>query len=242
MEYKAYSFDLDDNLVSIPTVVYLKDKNENIKEFSTLEFEKIRGNMEELGLREFSDSFLNFDLDEAFFKDLEKSIIAGSWKNLVNCVTKHASVFAIITARRHDKEALRKGIKILIFKNFTKKNFEDFRNSFTEKYKNYKDVKTDEELLDLYLDLCKFYPVNNKETKKELGNDLGTSELKAVAFEDFQKYVNLYVKEKFGDKCKIKIGFSDDSILHLKSIVNSVLKKHGLFFYQTKKEGKESFI
>jgi len=194
MEYKAYSFDLDDNLVSIPTVVYLKDKNENIKEFSTLEFEKIRGNMEELGLREFSDSFLNFDLDEA------------------------------------------------IFKNFTKKNFEDFRNSFTEKYKNYKDVKTDEELLDLYLDLCKFYPVNNKETKKELGNDLGTSELKAVAFEDFQKYVNLYVKEKFGDKCKIKIGFSDDSILHLKSIVNSVLKKHGLFFYQTKKEGKESFI
>mgnify|MGYP000557168914 CR=1 FL=1 len=40
MEYKAYSFDLDDNLLKIPTLVYLKDKDNNIKEFSTLEFEK----------------------------------------------------------------------------------------------------------------------------------------------------------------------------------------------------------
>lgn len=242
MEYKAYSFDLDDNLLKIPTSVYLKDKDDNIKEFSTLEFEKIRGDLEKLQLREFSDSFSGFLSDEQFFSDLKKSEIAGSWRNLVNCVTKYASIFAIITARGNSKESLREGIKLSILKRFKEKDWDNFRTAFEQKISKNAKEKTNKELLDIYLDLCKFYPVNNKEIKKEFGDNLGTSELKAVAFEKFQEYVNLYVKEKFGDKCKIKIGFSDDSLLHLRSIVNSVLKKHGLFFYQTKDTGKESFL
>lgn len=242
MEYKAYSFDLDDNLLKMPTSVYLLDKNNNKKTFSTLEFEKVRPNMEKLELKEFDDSYIDFEDDKKFFEDIENSKEAGSWRNFVKCLTKHGSIFAIITARGHSKKTLREGIEKIILKKFTEKNFRDFRNMFYLKIRKFEENEATEKLLSEYLDLCKFYPVNNSEIKKEFGWDLNTSELKAIAFENFQKYINKYVKEKFGDKIKIKIGFSDDSLSHLRSIVNSILKKHGLFFYQTKDTGKENFI
>ncbi len=91
------------------------------------------------------------------------------------------------------------------------------------------------------MNLCNFYPVNNNSIKNKFKiQDIG--ELKALAFEDFQNYIKKYVKEKFEKNTKIKIGFSDDSIFHLKKIISNILKKHGIFFYQTTDKGKINFI
>jgi hypothetical protein len=241
MEYKAYSFDLDDNLLKLPTVIYLKADGGNIKEFTTHEFEKIRPDLDKLKLELTEDSFRGCRDDDQFLIDIEKATKAGSWENLVNCVVQHASIFAIITARGHSPLAIRRGLKKAIIKHITEEQLEKFSRKFSERYSLKIDGKDQEEILDDYLDLCKFYPVTNHEIKEILGSE-EVSELKALAFEDFQKYIRKHVADNFGEKTVVKIGFSDDSIVHLKKMVNATLKKHGLFFYQTDDDGKMDFL
>jgi len=241
MEYKAYSFDLDDNLLKLPTEISLKQPTGKILKISTLEFEKIRSSLKKLNLEIIPKSFEDFRSDEQFLIDINKSKKAGSWKNLENCIIQHTSIFAIITARGHTPKALKEGLKLAIIKNISKSQLQKFTQKFTTKYKIKSENLTQEEILDKYLNLCKFYPLNNPETiKKFKTKDLG--ELKALAFEDFQNYIKKHVRENFGKKIKVKIGFSDDSIFHLKKIISSILKKHGIFFYQTSDKGKTSFI
>ncbi|MBT6690554.1 hypothetical protein HN903_01855 [archaeon] len=241
MEYKAYSFDLDDNLLKLPTLIYLENKDKEQVKLSTLEFEKIRPNLKKLNLKITTESFKDFCEDSQFLIDINKATKAGSWGNLVNCIVHHASIFAIITARGHSPEAIKKGIKLTIEKYIPKSQLKKFSETFSMKYNLQLEDKSREEILDIYLDLCKFYPVNNKNIKEKLkAEDVG--ELKSLAFEDFQNYITKYVKEKFGEETKVKIGFSDDSIFHLNKMVNNILKKHGLFFYQTNDEGKNNFI
>jgi len=239
MQYKSYAFDLDDNLLTLPTKITLKTPTSKIKKFSTLEFEKIRPNLKQKKLSITPTSFKDFHSDTQFLKDIRSSKKAGSWQNLVNCIVKHTSIFAIITARGHSPEAIREGLKLIIIRNLSKSHLEKFYKKFSELYKI--QTKSPEEALDVYLNLCKFYPVSNSVVKKSLGST-NTEELKSLAFEDFQVYVKEYVKNKLGEETKVTIGFSDDSIFHLKKLVNDSLKKHGLFFYQTTAEGENNFI
>jgi hypothetical protein len=240
MEYKAYSFDLDDNLVKMPTKVSLKDASGEIKFFATLEFEKIRSKMEELGLKLHENSFMAFRDDEQFFRDLEFAEIAGSWENLVNCVAYHANIFSIITARGHHPQTLKAGIKKIIINNFSEEQIEKFKIKFAEKFMYDTGEMTIDEILDIYLSFCKFYPVTHSLIREEFGKDKTVGELKAATFGKFREYVYTFVKEKFGDDVEIKIGFSDDSADNLSNIVNDTLKKQGLFFYHTKENSKKT--
>ena len=243
MEYKAYSFDLDDNLLRLPTLVYLLDKDGKEISLPTYEYEKIRDTLSDEGYSLYEKSFDDFIDDDRFLLDIEDSVEAGSWKNLVKCICKHGSIFSIITARGHSPEALRQGLKGQILKRFNEENISDFKKRLAENFSVNVENKSNEDLLDIYLDFCRFYPITYPEIKKRLNGvkNLSDSELKYVAFQDFQKYVNDFVKEKYGSDCEVKIGFSDDSIIHLKTMINNILKSHGLFFYQTSDEGKSLF-
>ena len=238
MEYKAYSFDLDDNLLRLPTLIYLKDENGGVKEFSTSEFEKIRSNLGKLGLRISKDSFEGFRDNEQFIVDINNSVKAGSWRNLEKCIVKHASIFAIITARGHSPLTIRKGLRQAIINNISDEQLEIFVQNFLSKYNIEIDDKSVENVLDVYLDLCKFYPVSDEGIKNKFGSE-DISELKFLAFEDFRGYVTKYIKEFFGEDTTVKIGFSDDSSSHLNKMVNNILAKEGLFFYRTDSEGKK---
>jgi hypothetical protein len=240
MEYKAYSFDLDDNLLKLPTSVYLKNEKGEMQEFSTSEFEKIRPNLGKLNLEVTKDSYKSFLDDNQFMIDINNSTKAGSWRNLEKCIVKHSSIFSIITARGLSPLALRRGLKQIIIKNISKDNLEIFKDNFLEKYNIETEDNSIEKVLDIYLDLCRFYPVNNPEIKKRFGTE-EMGELKSLAFEEFQGYVNLYVKEKFGEDTIVKIGFSDDSDSHLSKMISHVLQKQGLFFYKTDEEGANLF-
>ncbi|MBT7705884.1 hypothetical protein HN747_00390 [archaeon] len=239
MEYKAYSFDLDDNLLKMPTKIYLED-SEGIKQaYSTLDFEKIRTRLDELGLKIIDESFASFEDDEQFMKDLGEATEAGSWGNLVNCVVKHASIFAIITARGHAPETLKEGMKKIILERLSLEQLDKFKLKFSERTGTDYGSKTHEEVLGIYLNLCKFYPVSHSSIKEEFGHDKSTGMLKAATFQEFRNYIHKYVKDNHGEDVEIKVGFSDDSIANLSSIVNEMLKQHGLFFYHTKENSKK---
>lgn len=240
MEYKAYSFDLDDNLLKLPTCVYLKDENGEIREFSTFDFEKIRLRLDELNLEITDDSFKGFLNDEQFIIDINNSTKAGSWRNLEKCIVKHTSLFAIITARGHSPSILKKGLKQAIMNNISRESLEIFVGKFLEKYDVSVDDESIEGVLDAYLDLCRFYPVKNNEMLERFGSD-DVGELKFLAFEEFREYVKAHVRDNFGENVKVKIGFSDDSDSHLNKMVNNFLEKNGLFFYKTEGEGKTKY-
>lgn len=246
MKYKAYSFDLDDNLLTLPTKVILGTLDGGTKEFSTHEYERIKPDMKKLGYKLIDSSFEKFSADSQFLEDIIHAKKAGSWQNLVNCIAHHASIFAIITARGHSPEIIRQGLRKVILESFTEDQLEEFSKKFQTKYKI--QANSPEEALDKHLDLCKFYPLDNTKMKSLLGSKemvemkhLGPdemAELKYLAFKDFQTYINKYVKEKFGEDTEITIGFSDDSIVNLKRMMNEILNSHGLFLYQTTENGK----
>jgi hypothetical protein len=238
MEYKAYSFDLDDNLLKLPTKVKLKNKDGKIVEFSTLEYEEIFPKMGKFGFEVTKDSFSEFYDDEKFLIDLENASLAGSFKNLETCIVKHASIFSIITARGNSPKAIKEGLKKVIVKRLNSEKLEEFKESFIKKYgENYSKNSIDE-VLDFYLEMCRFYPVNNKLIKEKF-NLKDISELKSRCFSEFRDYVKKHVRENFGEDFEVKVGFSDDSIVHLNKMINDILKEHGLFFFKTKDDGKD---
>ncbi|MBC8435328.1 hypothetical protein H8D91_02390 [archaeon] len=242
MEYKAYSFDLDDNLLVLPTKVILETRKGKKKEYNTRDFEKIRNSLEKLDLKVVSGSFRNFTDDEQFLEDIKNSKNAGSWPYLIECIVDHASIFAIITARGHSPEAIRKGLGERILKDLTEQQLAKFVQSFKKRFKeNIKD-KSSEEIFNIYLNHCRFYPATNPIINEKYGKEKTVSEIKAISFRDFRKYLEKYIQENFEEKVELKIGFSDDSTAHLSSIANSVLKDYGFFFFQTKEKGVSDFI
>lgn len=235
MEYKAYSFDLDDNLLRLPTKIYLRNEKQEIQEFSTLKFEKIRSKLKKLNLEITKDSFIDFEDDKRFLEEIPKSKKAGSWKKFERCIVEDSSIFAIITARGNSPSIIKKGIKIAILKHIPKNKLIKFSNNFLEKYNLHTKDKSIEHTLDLYLNLCKFYPVNNNQIKKRLKSN-EVSELKSIAFREFREYITKYAKEKFGKDIFVKIGFSDDSKTNIDKMINDVLRKEGIYFYETKRK------
>ncbi len=172
-----------------------------------------------------------------FFVDISNSEKSGSWRNLEKCLTKHTSIFSIITARGHSIQTLKAGIKTAILKYISKENLKMFCSDFLEKYNVKVKDKSIGNVLDSYLELCRFYPCSNPEIREKFGCD-DISELKSLAFEEFRDYITKYVKDNFGEDMGVKIGFSDDSRGHLNKMVNNILEKEGLFFYNTR-DGKK---
>lgn len=242
MEYKAYSFDLDDNLLVLPTKVILTNNQGNKKLISTKKFEKIRYTLKEKELKITNETFKNFENDENFLEDIKKGKEAGSWKYLIECITKHASIFSIITARGHSPEIIKLGLKEKLLETLSKEQLNQFKRRFKLNYKGNLKNKTIEEIFDIYLKTCRFYPCNHPTIKNKYGDKKNVSELKAILFRDFRKYLQDYVKTNIGDNINIKMGFSDDSLAHLGSVANSVLKDYGFFFFHGKENGISEFI
>lgn len=241
MEYKAYAFDLDDNLLKMPSLIYLEDENGKEKIFDTLEFEKIRPKLKEMNLQIKKDSYREFKGRKIILKQIDSAKPAGSWRNLIKCISKHASLFAIITTRGHPPRILKKAIKSKILKEFSKRDLEKFKKKYCKRYNLDPKNKSIKRLLSCYLNKCRFYPINNEKIKRKFKvTDL--SELKVESFEHFRRYLKRHVKSAFGQNTKIKIGFSDDSLNHLNKMMEKLEKEEGLYLYQTTNNQKKRFM
>lgn len=234
---KIYIFDIDGNLLSIPTVFYMEEiATGRVRKFISTESYEIVNNMEKLGLRfnkSHSRTMRNFKGklgDKMLLKDIKNAKYGPSWGDFVKCVNE-ASCFGIITARGNSIECLKKVFFDLIRNNTNGISFDKLllnlkNNKIFNKLleSNAKDIKSDDEFLKFYIDkCCSFYGRNSKDTKNTLiGLNKNTSipDFKVLALKDFENKIERTIKDYNIDIINeiIELGFSDDEELNCEII------------------------
>jgi hypothetical protein len=264
---KYYAFDWDDNIVFMPTQIMVMTENEEEVGMSTEDFAEHR---HELGVDPFNykgttvvgyapNPFRNFRLegDKRFIIDSMVASPGPSWNDFVECING-GSIFAIITARGHNPETLKEATYNYIVsshnginKNTLVENLKKYRNfSADEKLEEGFDLNfTDKDLIDEYLDLCRFHPVTFGE-----GSAANPEEGKIKAMRSFITYCKELAKE-IGEKAFFKndvtnqetvpsIGFSDDDLKNvekMKEFLSSEYEENPVKTYLTKGNIKKEY-
>ncbi len=244
---KYYAFDWDDNLMYMPTKIYLKDEDGNSVGMSTEDFAEYRS---EIGKEPFEyegntivgydeDAFRDFRVtgDKKFLVDSMKAPIGPAWSDFVEAVN-NGSIFAIITARGHTPSVLKNAVYNLIKKNMHGLNEKEIVKNL-RKYREIADEEdmTDDEILRTYLEMCKYHPVSFGE-----GSAANPEELKVSAMRQFMDYVKTlsqrlqekaYMKNKISNYFTPYIGFSDDDLKNVETMKKHFDDESGLDIYHT---------
>jgi hypothetical protein len=248
--YKYYSFDWDDNIMTLPTKIWMT-KNGKPYGASSEEFAKLRnfvgkgkdlnGNLWDLPKEAFKD--FRPEGDAQFIKDVENPVKYGPvWKDFVECVNS-GRIFSIITARGHKPESMKNAVKAMIDRNQNGLSKQSCIEGINE-WRARADIPplSGDEAINYYLnELCKFYPVSYEGL---FGKDVSMSDpskAKTHAMDDFAKHV----KEKaisagFKRGKEITMGFSDDDRKNFDLMANHMkAAKHGFSKVSLKYTGEE---
>jgi hypothetical protein len=244
---KYYAFDWDDNLMYMPTKIYLKDDEGNSVGMSTEDFAEYRT---EIGQEPFDyeghtivgfdeDAFRDFRVtgDKKFISDAMTAPTGPAWDDFVEAVN-NGSIFAIVTARGHTPSVLKNTIYNLIKKN---KHGLD-QQELVKNLRKYRDIAdeedlTDDELIRTYLEMCKYHPVSFGE-----GSAANPEELKVSAMKQFVEYVKnmshrlqekAFMKNKISNYFVPFIGFSDDDLKNVQTMKKHFDDESGLEIYHT---------
>ncbi len=244
---KYYAFDWDDNLMYMPTKIYLKDEEGNSVGMSTEDFAEYRS---EVGKEPFEyeghkivgydeDAFRDFKVtgDKKFLQDAMKAPVGPAWDDFVEAVN-NGSIFAIVTARGHTPSVLKNSVYNLIKKNKHGLSEKELVKNL-RKYRDIADEEdmTDDELVRTYLEMCKWHPVSFGE-----GSAANPEELKVSAMKQFMEYVrNLsqrlqekaFMKNKISNYFTPYIGFSDDDLKNVQTMKKHFDDESGLDIYHT---------
>ena len=244
---KYYAFDWDDNLMYMPTQIYLKDDRGNSVGMSTEDFAEYRT---EIGQEPFEyeghtivgfdeDAFRDFRVtgDKKFLKDAMTAETGPAWDDFVEAVN-NGSIFAIITARGHTPSILKQAVYNLIKNNKHGLNKETIVKNL-RKYRDLADEDdlSDDELIRSYLEMCRFHPVSFGE-----GSAANPEELKVSAMRQFMEYVKTlsqrlqekaYMKNKISNYFTPYIGFSDDDLKNVETMKKHFDDESGLDIYHT---------
>jgi hypothetical protein len=244
---KYYAFDWDDNLMYMPTKIYLKDDDDKVVGMSTEDFAEYRT---EVGKEPFEyeghtivgfddNPFRDFNVlgDEGFLRDAMKAPTGPAWDDFVEAVN-NGSVFAIVTARGHTPSILKSAIYNLIKRNKhglsekeLVKNLRKYRELADE------DDLTDDELVRAYLDMNKYHPVSFGQ-----GSAANPEQLKVDAMKEFMTYVHnlskrlqekAFMKNKISNYFIPYIGFSDDDLRNVQAMKRHFDDESGLDIYHT---------
>ena len=207
-DLKYYAFDWDDNILEMPTKIILMDSNGNEVGMSTEDFADYRSM---ISVEEFEydgqtvvgyadNPFRNFRVegDKQFIIDSLLAKPGPSWNDFVECING-GSIFSIITARGHTPSVLKESVFNMIITNHMGIDM----NKVTENLKKYREIVGEErmsgnELINYYLDLCRFYPVTYGE-----GSAANPEEGKIKALREFINYVKS-ISIKLGKKAFFK--------------------------------------
>jgi hypothetical protein len=244
---KYYAFDWDDNLMYMPTKIYLKDEDGESVGMSTEDFAEYRT---EVGKEPFEyeghtivgfddDAFRDFKVtgDNNFLVDAMKAPTGPAWDDFVEAVN-NGSIFAIVTARGHTPSVLKNAVYNLIKKNKHGLNKDELVKNL-RKYRDIADEEdmTDDQLIKTYLEMCKWHPVTFGE-----GSAANPEELKVSAMKQFIEYVrNLsnrlqekaFMKNKISNYFTPFIGFSDDDLKNVQTMKKHFDDESGLDIYHT---------
>jgi len=234
---KFYMFDWDDNIRYMPTKIYVKTKDGNSVEMGTEDFAHYREKMSKgiefeyegniiVGLAE--EPFKDFRSGYDKFKiDVMKSKKAPSWNTMVKAINT-GSPLAIITARGHEPDVLKKALKDFIDANEGGISKEDLYHSLVERKESVgQEPLSMEEEIDDYLDSCLYYTVGYYYPS---GGSAKPEEIKAMAMNSFKedgKKMVEYMNDKLATDgiydyiFVAKFGFSDDDRKNVEYAVNN---------------------
>ena len=252
---KYYAFDWDDNIMFMPTKIYLKDDQGNSVGMSTEDFAEYRT---EIGVNDFDyegHTIVGFDDlpfrdfkvegDRQFVKDAMVAQTGPAWDDFVEAVN-NGSVFSIITARGHTPTVLKAAVYNLIKANKNGINSKLLVDNL-KKYRDLADeeILSDDELIKEYLDLCRFHPVTYGQ-----GSAANPEELKIEAMGKFIRYIRLlahrlqkkaFIKNKISNYFNPSIGFSDDDERNVKSMKSHFKDDKDIKMYLTKDNNKSIY-
>jgi len=244
---KYYAFDWDDNLMYMPTSIRLTDDEGNTVGMTTRDFAEYR---DLVGKEPFEyeghtivgpakDAYVEFGVtyDKQFLIDAMKSPTGPAWSDFVEAVN-NGSIFAIITARGHTPSILKQAVYNLIQKNMHGLNKEELVKNL-RKYRDISDEEdlTDNELIKVYLGMCKWHPVSYGE-----GSAAKPEKLKVSAMGQFKDYVydlsrrlqeKAYMKNRISNYFTPYIGFSDDDLKNVESMKKDFDDDSGINIYYT---------
>ena len=232
---KYYAFDWDDNLMFMPTKIYLKDDKGKSVGMSTEDFAEYRTDIGEEPFEYKGHTIVSFDKepfrdfrvsgDKQFITDAMSAPTGPAWDDFVEAVN-NGSIFAIVTARGHTPSILKEGVYRLIKQN--KHGLDS--NQLAKNLLKYRDLADEDklskdQLIRSYLDMCRFHPVSFGD-----GSATNPEQGKIDAMEEFVGYVkNLshslqqkaFMKNKISNYFTPFIGFSDDDVRNVET-----MKKH----------------
>lgn len=244
---RLYGFDWDDNILRMPTKIYLKSETGDIVGMSTEEFAEYR---HLIGKEPFdydgetivgfdNDAFRDFTHPETFLTDtklaIEKNRKSPSFRKFKENLI-YANPFSIITARGHNPNVLKKGVKLFIHmvlspdeKETMVKNIKDsFKHEeiFSDNFLRKLNTLDDNQIVDLYLDeKGDYYPVSSKEFGEKFGVEVSggaanPEHSKKIALLDFiSKYNDLIMSGKY---VNTSLGFSDDDPKNIQAMIKYV--------------------
>jgi hypothetical protein len=245
---KYYAFDWDDNLMYMPTQIYLLDDDGEEVGMGTEDFAEHRT---EIGKKPFdykgftivnfaSDPFRDFRTngDGKFLKDVMSAQLAedAAWPDFVEAINS-GSLFAIITARGHRPNTLKSGVLKLINSNRGGIDSDELYDSLVKMRKNAGEKPKDKETeIKKYLDLCRFYPVSygegsvtNPEVAKISAMNKFITYVKAQA-EKLNLRLSKNIENGIANKFVPIIGFSDDDPRNIEAMSKGV---KGVNIYST---------
>jgi hypothetical protein len=238
-DIEYYAFDWDDNIMIMPTQIILIDENGNEVGMSTEDFAEHR---HQIGKETFEykgkmikgfapDPFRFFSTkgDKRFIIDSILAKPGPAWDDFVNAIN-NGSIFSIVTARGHSPLVIRQAIENMIelnFKGISKKelvrNLRKFRDIAGE------EDMSDEQLIETYMDMNKYYPVTYGS-----GSAQNPEKGKVIALKEFQNYVK-YLSGRLNKSAMFKndvsgnftpsIGFSDDDLRNLEKVKDELGKE-----------------
>lgn len=251
LHLKYYMFDWDDNILHMPTRIHLEKKTARgwkPYDVSTAQFAHIRRTMKNcrpLGDdwdRAFSDFY---DVGsrglDAFLDDTRKAlrpVVSGkargapSFQKFRRALIE-GRLFAIITARSHSAKAIRKGVEYFVRRVLTaEEKAEMLKNlrGYIAYFDGDPSGMSDRQVLNQYLDLCRYRGVTSPEFQELMGRKLGGSEspeeAKQFAIREFVQHALGLVRGKTNTGT-ISIGFSDDDRKNIESVQKFIRRELG---------------
>jgi hypothetical protein len=232
---KYYAFDWDDNIVTMPTKIILKDEDGDEVGMSTEDFAEYRDIIGKepfefnghtiVGYGENAYRYFRTTGDKQFIVEAMVAKPGPAWPDFVEAIN-NGSIFAIVTARGHTPSVIKEACYNYIVSNYNGIDSKELIKNL-EKYRDLADQETisKREMIREYLDLCKFYPVSFGE-----GSASSPEEGKINALKEFVDYVKnisnelqnkAFLKNRISNYFIPKIGFSDDDIKNV-----DIVKKH----------------
>ena len=242
-DLKYYIFDWDNNILHMPTKIYLEKRtaDDNWEPYlvSTATFSIIRSDTKNYRAPDgdWDKAFVDFrdiDIDDQniFLRDTQIAVDGVVNSNAEGAPSFYrfkqalieGRILAIVTARGHSPEIIRQGVEYFIEKVLNSNEKQEMISNlrgYLQCYAPDEQKETDQEVLDFYLSLNKYHGIMSPHFIEIMGlkstSSPNTETGKQFAIHDFITHVINIARRRDLNK-PISIGFSDDDVGNVQAI------------------------